>query len=176
MGIGKLFTLLKKIPRAAYLKAEMTIHWWLFKISKNWIILDRIGRGVRPTIWKLIGCQIGNNVGIGYDVYIDVHNASLIHIEDDAWVASRCLILCHKRDLSNYHKFDNYNQLGYVKLPVTLKKGCVVGMGSILMPGVTIGEGAIVGAGSLVVNDVPAWTIAVGNPAKVVKVLKEREF
>jgi acetyltransferase-like isoleucine patch superfamily enzyme len=43
------------------------------------------------------------------------------------------------------------------------------------MPGVTIGEGAIIGAGSLVTKDVPAWTIAVGNPAMVVKVLKQRD-
>ncbi len=157
------------------MKSEMIIHWWLFKISKNWVILDRISLGLRPAIWKLIGCHIGKNVAIGYDVYFDVHNASLIYIEDSVWVASRCLILCHKRDLTNYHKYDDYNSLGYNKLPVTLKKGCVVGMGSIVMPGVTIGEGAIIGAGSLVVNDIPAWTIAVGNPAKVVKVLEERK-
>ena len=43
------------------------------------------------------------------------------------------------------------------------------------MPGVTIGEGAIVGAGSLVTKDVPAWTIATGRPAKVVKEIPKRE-
>ena len=42
------------------------------------------------------------------------------------------------------------------------------------MPGVTIGEGAIVGAGSLVTKDIPAWTIAIGRPAKVVKEIPER--
>lgn len=42
------------------------------------------------------------------------------------------------------------------------------------MPGVTIGEGAVVGAGSLVTKDVPAWTIAAGTPAKVIKELKKR--
>ena len=44
-----------------------------------------------------------------------------------------------------------------------------IGSGSIIMPGVTIGEGAIVGAGSLVTKDIPAWTIAAGRPAKVLK-------
>ena len=42
------------------------------------------------------------------------------------------------------------------------------------MPGVTIGDGAIVGAGSLVTKDIPAWTIAIGRPAKVVKQISIR--
>jgi len=36
------------------------------------------------------------------------------------------------------------------------------------MKGVTVGEGAIIGVGSVVVNDVPAYCVAIGNPAKVV--------
>ena len=43
------------------------------------------------------------------------------------------------------------------------------------MPGVTIGEGAVIGAGSLVTKDIPAWTIAIGRPAKVVKHIPKRE-
>ena len=44
-----------------------------------------------------------------------------------------------------------------------------------MLPGVTIGEGAIVGAGSLVTKDIPAWTIATGRPAKVIKQIPIRE-
>ena len=44
------------------------------------------------------------------------------------------------------------------------------------MPGVTVGEGAIVGAGSLISKDIPAWTIAVGRPAKVVKEIPHRKI
>lgn len=163
-----------RIPKFIYLKLSITTKFFLMKISKNWVILNRISPDLRPYLWKLTGATIGKGVGIGYDVYFDVHNSNLITIEDDAWVAARCLILCHKRDLTKYHMNDRYNDLSYQKLPVTLKKGCVVGMGSIVMPGVTIGEGAIIGAGSLVVKDIPAWTIAVGNPAKVVKELTVR--
>ena len=48
-------------------------------------------------------------------------------------------------------------------------------MESFVMPGVTVGEGAIVGAGSMVTRDIPAWTVAVGRPAKVVKEIAQRE-
>lgn len=44
-------------------------------------------------------------------------------------------------------------------------------MGSIIMPGVEIGEGAIIGARSVVTHNVPAWAVAVGAPAKVIKEL-----
>lgn len=174
MSIKRIFYYFKRIPEVIVFKVKLTTNWWLFKIAKNWVILNRISPGARPAIWRLTGCNIAKNVRIGYDVYYDVTNASLIHIEEGVWVASRSLLLCHKRDLSDYYKYEDYNDLKYQRHPVILKKGCVVGMGCIIMPGVTIGEGAIVGAGSLVVKDVPAWTIAVGNPAKVVKEIKER--
>jgi len=44
-----------------------------------------------------------------------------------------------------------------------------IGGRSIILPGVTIGAGAVIGAGSVVCRDIPEWTIAVGNPARVVK-------
>ena len=50
----------------------------------------------------------------------------------------------------------------------------MIGMESLIMPGVTIGDGAIIGAYSLVTKDIPAWTIATGRPAKVVKNVRER--
>ncbi|PTX42623.1 acetyltransferase-like isoleucine patch superfamily enzyme [Christiangramia gaetbulicola] len=168
--------IIRKIPTAIFLKARIILYFFLFKISKNWVILNRISIRLRPAIWKATGCKIGKNVSIGYDIYYDVHNANLITIEDDVWIASRSLILCHKRDLKLYYKNTRYNDLSYIKSPVVLKRGCVVGMASTIMPGVTVGEGAIVGAGSLVVKDVPAWTIATGNPAKVVKEIKEGEL
>jgi acetyltransferase-like isoleucine patch superfamily enzyme len=171
--LKKIISLLAKIPNFLYLKFSIILKFYLFKISKNWVILNRISSKLRPALWRWTGCNVGKGVSIGYDVYFDVHNANIITIEDDVWVASRCLILCHKRDLTKYYKNTRYNDLGYIKEPVILKKGCVVGMGSIIMPGVTVGEGAIIGAGSLVTKNIPAWTIAVGNPAIVVKELKD---
>ena len=109
------------------------------------------------------------------DVYYDVGNSKQLTIEDGVWITSRCLLLCHRRILNDYYVGDDYNKLPYKREPIHLKKGCVIGMGSTIMPGVTIGEGAIIGAGSLVTKDVPAWTIAVGNPCRVVKELEERE-
>ena len=51
----------------------------------------------------------------------------------------------------------------------TLGNGVMVGAGSILLGTITVGDGAYVGAGSVVVDDVPANTTVVGNPARVVR-------
>lgn len=56
--------------------------------------------------------------------------------------------------------------------PIQICNDAWIGMNTIILKGVTVGEGAIVGAGSVVTNDVPAWTVVAGNPARVVKTLK----
>ena len=83
-------------------------------------------------------------------------------------------MLCHKRILDDYCIGDDYNKLPYKTGRIHLKKGCCIGMNSIVMPGVTIGEGSIIAAGSVVTKDIPAWCIAGGNPAKILKYFPER--
>lgn len=162
-------------PRVFWNQLCMYRKWLLFKIAKNWVVLNRISPRLRPWLWKRVGVHVKGKVSIGYDVYFDVGNAGLITLEDGVWVASQCLLLCHKRILTDYHIGDDYNKLPYQKHEVILKKGACIGMRTVVMPGVTIGEGAIVGVGSVVTKDIPAWTIAVGNPAKVVRNITERE-
>ena len=57
--------------------------------------------------------------------------------------------------------------------PVCIEDDAWIGAGSIILRGVTIGKAAIVGAGSVVTQDVPPYTVVVGNPARVVRQLKE---
>ena len=56
--------------------------------------------------------------------------------------------------------------------PITVGDNVWVGFDAVVLPGVTIGEGSVVGARSVVNQDVPAYSIAVGNPARVVKSIK----
>ena len=141
--------------------------------QKNWLLDPSTDK--RAKYWKKCGAHIEGKVNIGYDVYFDASNASYITIEDGVWITARCIILCHRRPMRDYCMGDDYNALPHIRKPVVLKKGCCIGMGSIIMPGVTIGEGAMIGAGSVVTKDIPAWTIAAGNPAIVIRDIKERE-
>lgn len=131
-------------------------------------------RRIRPWVLRKIGCKVGKDVFIGSDIWVDSGHADLITIDDHVHVTARTVLLCHKKDLKNYCIGDDYAAKPYMTAPIHLCKGCSTGTGTIILPGVTVGEGAIIGAGSVVTKSIPAWTIALGAPAKVVKVLKER--
>ena len=141
----------------------------------NWVIFEPINpRMLRPFLLRRLGCKVGKGVFIGDHVVVDENHADHIILEDHVHIASGTRLLCHQRDLSNYCVGDDYAKLGYKLGIIHMKKGSLVGMESFIMPGVTIGEGAIVGAGSLVTKDIPAWTVAAGRPAKVVKEIPQR--
>ncbi|MEI4769203.1 gamma carbonic anhydrase family protein [Psychrobacillus sp. FJAT-51614] len=59
----------------------------------------------------------------------------------------------------------------------TIRKGALVGMGSIILDGAEIGEGAFIGAGSLVTQGkkIPPNTLAMGSPARVVRELTDED-
>lgn len=142
----------------------------------DWSILEPFEpRKLRPFILRRMGCKVGKGCFMGDYVRIDTSHPDMITIEDSVSIASGSRLLCHQRDFSDFCVGDDYMKLGYIVKPIILKKGCLVGMESFVMPGVTIGEGAIVGAGSLVTKDIPAWTIAAGRPAKVLKQIPKRE-
>ena len=141
----------------------------------DWSILEPIEpRKLRPFILRRMGCKVGKGCFIGDYVRIDTSHPNLITLEENVSIASGSRLLCHQRDFSDYCVGDDYMKLGYSVKPIVLKKGCLVGMESFVMPGVTIGEGAIVGAGSLVTKDIPAWTIAAGRPAKILKEIPKK--
>ena len=142
-------------------------------LMESFIMTPISVRKWRPWLVRRMGAHVGKNVAIGDHVRIDSGHADMIYIEDYVQLTGG---LAHKRDLTDYHVGDNAADFGYKVEPVRLCKGCQIGMESMIMPGVTVGEGAIVGAGSLISKDIPAWTIAVGRPAKVVKEVPYRKI
>jgi acetyltransferase-like isoleucine patch superfamily enzyme len=73
-----------------------------------------------------------------------------------------------------YHKYEDVTkpvkEQGYeFRGNVIIGDGCWIGMGSAIMPGVEIGENSVIGANSVVTHDIPAETVAAGNPARIIK-------
>ena len=140
------------------------IRWLFFKIS-----LKKIGRDSLIDYkcflrypWKV---SIGNNVAInrGCELYPSMKSEDgYICLEDNVVLGPKVIIFSAGHD---YISLD----LPDISAPVTIRSYAWIGGNTTILPGVTIGEGAVIGAGSVVVKDIPAYSIAVGNPAKVIK-------
>ena len=56
-----------------------------------------------------------------------------------------------------------------INLPIEIKRGCWIGAGTIILPGITIEEGCVVGAGSVVTRSTEPNGLYIGAPARRVK-------
>jgi len=107
--------------------------------------------------------RIGKNVFINHDcTFLDIGG---ITIEDDVLIGPKVSVITESHPLNPSER----NSL-LVK-PVVIKRNAWIGVGAIILPGVTIGENAVVAAGAVVSKDVPANTVVAGVPAKVVKTI-----
>lgn len=123
-------------------------------------------------VHRLRGVHIGKRTHISRNVMMDDRNPECIYIGDDVYITYRVMILCHQRDLSKYGYGLDASDFSFKTGNVVIENKAHIGIGAIIMPGVTIGEGAIIGAGSVVTKDIPPYTVAVGIPARVIKVFK----
>lgn len=124
---------------------------------------------VRTYLHRGRGVKIGKNVFIGSLVLFDDAYPEYITIENNVQVSAGAKILAHDSSFKNALTGSVPTYIG----PVVIKRNAYIGSGAIILPGVTIGESAIVGAGAVVASDVPARTIVMGVPAKVVGTIED---
>ncbi|KAI8314490.1 hypothetical protein K4K61_004725 [Colletotrichum sp. SAR11_59] len=117
------------------------------------------------------GCNVifGKNCFANFNMTI--LDVSLVTIGDRVQLGPNVSIYTAGHDTSvlSRIKFVEYG------LPVTIEDDCWIGGGVTIMPGVTIGRGTTVGSGAVVTKSLPAYSVAVGSPAKVIKKLQTVE-
>ena len=143
---------------------------------------DDIGPGTR--IWAfahvMAGARIGADCNVCDHTFVEgdaiigdrvtikagVHVWDGLRLEDDVFVGPQV-------------KFTNdpfpRSRCPFARTTTAIRRGASIGAGAVILPGVTIGESAMVGAGAVVTKDVPAFTVVVGNPARVVRTLDPYE-
>lgn len=110
---------------------------------------------------------IGRRCFLGDEVMLDMRGGILL--EDDVTVSNRAIILTHMNVGYSDHPLQKYYPT--VEKHVVLSKGCYIGAGAIILPGVRIGEMAVVGAGAVVTKDVSPRNVVAGTPARLLKKL-----
>ncbi|WDR06221.1 acyltransferase [Devosia rhodophyticola] len=115
-------------------------------------------------------CIIGNRVWIGPQAFFDARN--LVLGDNVGWGPGAKVLGSQHTGLPLSEPVIA-TQLE-IK-PVRVGAGADIGTNATILPGVTIGEGAIIGAGAVVTSDIPAYAIAAGVPARVLRMRQDLE-
>ena len=136
---------------------------------------------------NLYGCSVGDHSKIGAFVEIQ-KNASVgkkckisshsfvcegVTIEDNVFIGHSVTFINDSYPRSTTPDGQMQTEADWKVEATLVKKGASIGSGSTILCKVTIGENAIVGAGSVVTKDVPANAVVAGNPAKVLRYIKD---
>lgn len=117
------------------------------------------------------GVKCNPFITIGKNVFVGNRCSFLagekITIGDDCLIASDVFICSENHGINPHAKSYSENEL--IIKPVLIGEGCWIGEKVSILPGVTIGKKSIIGTGSVVTKDIPDYSIAVGNPAKIIK-------
>lgn len=123
---------------------------------RSWL-WSKLSKAYPAYLRKVYGMHIGEDCRIARSAHLDKSiNPKGIHIGNNVWVLREAMILAH-------------DYCRGIKCDVTIGDDCVIGIRSIIMPGVTLGKEVVIGSGSIVTKDIPDNCVAVGNPAKVIK-------
>lgn len=118
--------------------------------------------------------KIGKRVIIRPGTMLFADEFALIEIEDDVMIGAGVHFYV------NNHRFDVIDlpiiaQGYYPSNGICIKSGAWIGANAILLPGVIVGRNSVIGAGSIVTKSIPDFSVAVGNPAKVIKIIQPKE-
>ncbi|KAK1490356.1 nodulation protein L [Colletotrichum cuscutae] len=144
--------------------------------KKKEILQQLLGKfGEQSFIEAPLSVDYGCNIIFGSKSFanfnLTILDVSLVSIGDRVQIGPNVSIYsaAHNTSILSRMKCEEYG------LPVTIEDDCWIGGGTIILAGVTIGSGTTVGAGSIVTKSLPPHSVAVGNPARVIKKVQTLE-
>jgi acetyltransferase-like isoleucine patch superfamily enzyme len=135
-------------------------------------------------VFKPARIRIGSNVYIGHNAILRAYDKNDLVIGDNTWIGQACYLNsaggleigpwvgigpCVKVMTSLHGEEGRPVPVLMCDLEfarVTIEEGSDIGIGAIILPGVTVGRGAIVGAGAVVTRDVEPFAVVAGVPAR----------
>ena len=137
------------------------------------ILTQLFGRG-GDSVWMQppFFCDYGRNIQLGERVFFNfncvVLDVCLVRIGDFTLFGPAVQIYTAKHPMNaELRRKQEYGK------PIEIGSDVWVGGGAMLCPGVTIGSKSVIGAGSVVTKDIPEGVVAVGNPCRVLREIKE---
>ena len=131
--------------------------------------------GDNPYVEPMLFCGFGFNIEAGDNFFANNNcvfvDPGKITFGDDVKIAPQCGFYTALHPLDPQHRKDNLE----AAYPITVGNNVWFGGGVKVLPGVTIGDNCVIGAGSVVTKDIPANSLAVGNPCRVIRPITEAD-
>lgn len=120
-------------------------------------------------------CDYGNHIKVGKNFFAN-YNCTILDVAQ-VTIGDNCLIAPNVAIYTAGHPVHpvSRNSAYEYGIAVTIGDNVWIGGNAVICPGVTIGDNCVIGAGSVVTKDIPAWSIAAGNPAKVIRTITEED-
>lgn len=142
--------------------------------ERSQLLQEIFGRETKAWIEPPFYFCYGTNIEIGEGSYI---NFNCNFVDDGKIIIGKKVMFGPAVTIATVGHPINPNYRGYMYAdPVKIGDNCWIGAGSILCPGATIGDNCVIGAGSIVTKNIPADSVAVGNPCKVVRAIDEHDM
>lgn len=134
-------------------------------------LIGKAGEGLE--VISPFSCDYGYHIHLGKQVFINTNcylmDCAPITIGDHVFIGPHCGFYTASHPL-NY----TMRNAGLEKaLPITIESNVWFGGHVVVLPGVTIGDGCVIGAGSVVTHDIPANSVAVGSPCRVISTIDQ---
>lgn len=140
--------------------------------ARNTLLRQMLGQADADTfINQPFYCDYGKHIRLGKRFFANFHltilDEAIVTIGDDCFLGPNVSIYtaCHSTNPTERNTRREWAE------PVNIGNSVWIGGDVTILPGVTIGDNCTIGAGSVVTRDIPANSIAVGNPARVIKTL-----
>ena len=131
---------------------------------------NRLG-GFSPCVVRTVTptarIRLGERVGLSNSVIVAGNS---IEIGEDTIIGSGVMILDNDFHVMGTG-FSWVSECSTNSKPIKIGRGCFIGSRSMILKGVTLGDRAVIGAGAVVTKDVPAYSMAAGNPARIVRTI-----
>lgn len=139
------------------------------------IVKELLGKSENAFINPPFYCDYGFRIEVGKNFYAN-YNCTILDV-GKVIIGDNCMLAPNVAIYTAGHPLhpDSRNSMYEYGIDVYIGDNCWIGGNTVICPGVHIGDNVVIGAGSVVTKDIPSWSLAAGNPCRVIRQITDAD-